>query len=145
MAARCAAESAATIGMVGMTQRSDSMVSMPSPAAITSLSRTETDRVPEKVAHRPAWGIDRRLVAPGRIEPGAVRAGDVALEIGNSRDHCRPGFGRGVCLGTIVAARMESQAVDAMQVSDAASPQVGFHDRAGNRLRHGEQTPCRFR
>ena len=78
MAARCAAESAATIGMLGMTQRSDSMVSMPSPAAITSLSRTETDRVPEKVAHRPAWGIDRRLVAPGRIEPGAVRAGDVA-------------------------------------------------------------------
>ena len=27
-------------------------------------SRTETDRVPEKMAHRPARGIDRRLVAP---------------------------------------------------------------------------------
>ena len=41
--------------------------------------RTETDRVPEKVTHRPARGIDWRLVAPGRIEPCAMRAGDVAI------------------------------------------------------------------
>ena len=27
-------------------------------------SRTETDGVTEKVTHRPAWGIDRRLAAP---------------------------------------------------------------------------------
>ncbi len=36
MAARCAADSAATIGMRGVAIRSDRMVSMPSPAAITS-------------------------------------------------------------------------------------------------------------
>lgn len=36
MAARCAAESAATIGSVGKAQRSDNIVSIPSPAAITS-------------------------------------------------------------------------------------------------------------
>ena len=145
MAPRCAAESAATIAIVGhdAAERQHGLDALARRHHVAC--RAETDRVPEKVAHRPAWGIDRRLVAPGRIEPGAMRAGDVALKIGNSRDHCGPDFGRGVCLGTIVAARMESQAVDAMQVSDAASPQIGFHDRAGNRLRHGEQTPCRFR
>ena len=46
--------------------------------------RTEADRVPEKVTHRPAWGIDQRLVASGRIEPCTVRAGDAALQVGNS-------------------------------------------------------------
>jgi len=96
--------------------------------------RTEPDRVPEKVTHSPAWGIDRRLVAPGRIEPCAVCASDASLEVGNSRDHCWPDFGRSVCFGSIIAARMESQAVDAMQVGDAASPQIGFHDCSGNRL-----------
>ena len=145
MAARCAAESAATIAMLGMTQRSDSMVSMPSPAAITSPAGPKRTACPRR------WPIARRGVStgalprPDRIEPGAVRAGDVALEIGDSRDHRRPGFGRGVCLGTIVAARMESQAVDAVQVRDAAFTQISFHERAGNRLRHGEQPPCRFR
>jgi hypothetical protein len=29
---------------------------------------------------------------------------------------------------------MESQAFDAMQVGDAAYPQIGFHDCSGNRL-----------
>src|SRR4051812_30505278 len=76
------------------------------------VSRTEADRVAEKVTHGPARGIDRRLVVPGRIEPGAVRAGDAALEVGNSRDHRRPDFGRSICVRTIIAARMEAQAVD---------------------------------
>jgi hypothetical protein len=69
--------------------------------------------VAEKVTHRSARRIDRRFVAPGRIEPGAVGTGDAALEIGHRRDHRRPGFGRGIGLATVVAARMESQAVDA--------------------------------
>src|SRR5436190_16634657 len=76
----------------------------------------ETNRMSEKVAHRPARRCDWRLAAPRRIEPGAVRAGDVSLKVGNSRDHCGPGFGWGVSLGTVVAARMESQAVDALQI-----------------------------
>src|SRR5258708_18803411 len=66
--------------------------------------RAETDRGPEKVTHRPAWGIDRRLVAAGRIEPGAMRTGDVALEVGHSSYHCGPYFGRRVALGAIVSA-----------------------------------------
>ena len=32
-----------------------------------------------------------------------------------------------------------------MQSSNAACPQIRFHDCAGNRLRHGEQSPRRFR
>ena len=63
MAARCAAESAAAIGMVGMTHRSDSMVSMPSPAAMTSPANAEADGIAEKVAHRPPRRVDRRLVS----------------------------------------------------------------------------------
>src|SRR5260221_12121112 len=83
-------------------------------------SRTETDRMSEKMAHRPAWGSDWRLVTPRRIEPCAVCAGDVSLKVGNSRDHSWPNFGCDVCLGTVVATRMESQAVDTMQVGHAA-------------------------
>ena len=59
MAARCAAESAATIGMVGKTQRSDSMVSMPSPAAHHIVRQTEADGIAQEVTHRPPWRVDR--------------------------------------------------------------------------------------
>ena len=90
------------------------------PTAKGQFNWTEADRVAEKVTHRAAWSIDWRLVAPRRIEPCAVRAGDVSLEVGNSGDHSGPNFGCGVCPGTVVATRMESQAVDAMQVGYAA-------------------------
>ena len=95
MAARWLAESAATIGMVGKTQRSDSMVSMPSPAAMHVARHAEADRIAEKIAHRPSWRIDRCLAEPlrssRRVEPGAVHPGDRAVEIGDGGDHRRPG------------------------------------------------------
>ena len=76
MAARCAAESAAAIGMVGMTHRSDSMVSMPSPAAMTSPATPKRTALPRR------WPIARlgvsigALPSPGWVEPGPMRAGD---------------------------------------------------------------------
>ena len=75
MAARCAAESAATIGMVGKTHRSDSMVSMPSPAAMTSCATPKRTALPEEMTHRPSRRVDRRLVAAptGRARCGARR------------------------------------------------------------------------
>jgi hypothetical protein len=39
---------------------------------------------------------------------------------------------------------MESQATNAMQVSNSTFTQIGFHDSPGKRPRHGEQTSCRF-
>ena len=94
MAARCAAESAAAIGMVGMTQRSDSMVSMPSPAAMHIARHAEADGVAEEMAHRAPRRVDRRLAAtsdgssqvrcapvirPSRSVTAAIIAGQVSV------------------------------------------------------------------
>ena len=74
-----------------------------------------------------------------------MRAGDRAVEIGDGGDHRRPGLGRRVCVGPVVAARMEAEAAGSVQSRDAASAQIRFRDRARDRLRHGEQAPRRFR
>ena len=55
---------------------------------------TETDGVAQEMAHRPSRRVDRRLVPPRWVEPGAMRAGDLAVEIGDGGDHRRPGLGR---------------------------------------------------
>ena len=77
--------------------RSDSMVSMPSPASHDIARHAEADGVAEEMAHRAARRVDRRLAAAGRVEPGAMGAGDPAVEIGDGCDHRRPGLGRRVC------------------------------------------------
>ena len=59
------AESAAAIGMVGNTQRSDSMVSMPSPAASTSFA------TPKRTAWPRRSPIARRGVSIGALPSGA--------------------------------------------------------------------------
>ena len=105
---------------------------------------TEPDAMSEEMAHRPPRRVDRRLVAAGRVEPGAVRAGDPAVEIGDRGDQCRPGLGRCVGIGAIVAARMKPQRAACVQSRNAASAQIRFGDCARNRLRHGEEPACGF-
>ena len=78
MAERCAAESAATIGIVGMTQRSDNTVSIPSPAAINIISPAETHGVARRPPIARLGLFDRRLVFARGIEPGSMRPVDVA-------------------------------------------------------------------
>ena len=68
-----------------------------------------------------------------RIEPGAVHAGDPAIEVGDAGDHRRPGLGRQVLVRPIVAARMEAQAATMVHVSYSATLQVGLNDGALNR------------
>ena len=70
MAARCAAESAATIGMLGMAHRSDSMVSIPSPGRHDIVRHADPDGIAQKVAHSPPRRVDRCLVLPRWVEPG---------------------------------------------------------------------------
>ena len=105
----------------------------------------EADAMSEEMAHGPPRRVDRRLVAAGRVEPGAVRAGDLAVEIGDRGDHRRPGLGRRVGIGPIVAARVKAQASGSVQSRNAASAQIRFGDCARNRLRHGEEPACGFR
>ena len=78
----------------GMTHRSDSMVSMPSPAAMTSPADTEADGIAKEMAHRPPRRVDRRLVRrpagssqvrcapvilPSRSVTAAIIAGQVSV------------------------------------------------------------------
>ena len=109
MAARWLAESAATIGRVGMiaAQRQHGLDAFAGRHDV--VRHAEADAVAEKMAHGPPRRVDRRLVAAGRVEPGAVRTGDPAVEIGDGGDQCRPGLGRCVVIGAVVAARVEAQ------------------------------------
>jgi hypothetical protein len=40
---------------------------------------------------------------------------------------------------------MKTQASGFVQIRNGASPQIRFHECARDRLRHGDQAPCRFR
>ena len=57
------------------------------------MRQTEPDGIAQKVAHRPPRRVDRCLVLPRWVEPGPVRAGDRAAEVGDGGDHRRPGLG----------------------------------------------------
>ena len=74
-----------------------------------------------------------------------MRPGDPAVEIGDARDHRRPGLGRRVVVRAIVAARVEAQAAGFVQRRNAAIAQIRFCESPCDRLRHGEQPPCRLR
>ena len=78
MAARWAAESAATIGMVGH-DASERQHGLDAFAGRHDIVRhTETDGVAEEVAHRPPRRVDRRLV-PRPIGSSQVRCAPVIL------------------------------------------------------------------
>jgi hypothetical protein len=82
-AARCAEDRAVTIGMAGRTTRKDSMVSRPSPAAMTSAARPNRTPNPSR---RP---IARRGVASGALsEPSPATINDVRRSA--VRPTCRP-------------------------------------------------------
>ena len=53
------------------------------------------------------------------IEPGPVRAGDAAAEVGHGGDHRRPALGRHVAIGAIIAVRVEMQISGSAQSRDA--------------------------
>ena len=69
---------------------------------------TEADRVAEQVAHRPPRRGDRGFAVARRVEPGAVRAGHGAGEIGDGGNQRRPGLDRCAIMRTVVAAGVEA-------------------------------------
>ena len=128
-----------------MTHRSDSMVSMPSPAAITSSATPKRTALPRR------WPIARRgvsigalsrpdgssqvrctpVILPARSVTAAISAGQVSVGT--------------VGIGAVIAAWMKAERTGSVQSRNAACAQIGFGDRAQDRLRHGEKPPCRFR
>ncbi len=105
-------------------------------------------RGPEEIAHRPSGSFDCRL-AKGRlpeaagVQPGAVRAGEFAIEIGDGSDDCRPNLGRRVFVGAIVTAGMEAQRSGFVQRRNAASAQICFGERAPDRQRRSRRDASR--
>ena len=129
-----AADRAATIGMAGRTTRSDSIVSRPSPAAITSVAVPKRDAVAEQMTHRPARRGERRLARSVAFEPGAQDAGDDAVEIGDGRKERRPDLARRVVMGTVVASRVEAQRIEIAHIRDATAAEIDFGYRPADRL-----------
>ena len=119
---------------------------MPSPAAIASQALPVV--WPRRTPCPRRWPMARRgvvrlrLAAAGRVEPGALHAGEIAREVGDRCDHRRPDLGARLVArrASIVAARMKSQARGAGQDGDVAVAKISFGKRAVDRLRHGEQT-----
>jgi hypothetical protein len=77
-----------------------------------------------------------------------MRAGDRAIEIGDGGDERWPGVAfavaRIVRIAPIPAAGMKAERSALAQIRDAAFAQIRLCDCARKRLRHREQTPCRF-
>ena len=104
----------------------------------------KANRMTEQVAYRATWCVDRRFPEPYgieaiRIEPGTVHAGDAMVEVGDGGDQSRPGLRGTVIVGAIVAARVKAQAVQALNVGDAAICQIGLGERACDALRNRPQ------
>ncbi len=74
-----------------------------------------------------------------------MRSGDLAVKIGDGGDHGRPSLGRRVIARPVIAARMETKTRGTMENRNAALAQIDLRWSAGNRTRHGEQPPPRFR
>ena len=136
------AESAAAIGMrrQHVPQRQHGLDTLAGSEHV--VHHAEPNSIAEQVAHGASWRIDRSLAEPNAIEavwiePGAVHAGDPTIEIRDAGDHRRPGFGRQMVVGPIVAARMEAQAATMVDAGYSAALQVRFShcplDRTGYR------------
>ena len=87
---------------------------------------SQANAVSEKMAHGPARGCEVRLAATGRVDPGALHAGEIAREIGDRCDHRRPDLGSHLLVAPIVAAWMKSQARGPGQDGNAAIAEIAF-------------------
>src|ERR1700686_2252177 len=96
------------------------------------------------MTHCPSRRVDRRLALTGRVEPGAMRTGDLAAKVGDGGDQGWPSLGRRIGIGAVIATWMETQRAYSMQGWNAAAAQIRFRDRAGNRLRHRKQAAGGF-
>lgn len=74
-----------------------------------------------------------------------MRAGQMSGEISDGSDHRRPSLRRGMLVGPVVAAWMEAEVSGSVQSRNAAIAEIRFYESTRNRLRHGEQSPRRFR
>ena len=111
MAARCAAESAATIGQVGhdASERQHGLDALA--GRHDSLSRHRNGPRARADDPSPAVGVSiGALSSPDGSSQVRCAPVIAAVEVGDCGDHCRPRLGRRISIGTIIAARMEAQA-----------------------------------
>src|SRR5258708_21397885 len=99
----------------------------------------------EEAAHGSSRRVDGCLAKAVRRKPGAVRAGDLAVEIGDGGDHRRPPLSRRTVVRATVAARVIPQSTAIVDGLDATIVQVGLDERPADRLRYGEEPLRRFR
>ena len=106
--------------------------------------RAKPDAVPEQLSHGPARRRQPRFARAAASKPGSVHAGDGAVEIGDCRQQCRPGFTGSTAIGAVEAPGMETQRREILEMSDCTLAEIGFGERAVDRPRHREQSTCRF-
>ncbi len=87
---------------------------------------------------------ERRLVGSPWIEPGALDAGDIAVEIGDGGKQRRPAFERSVLRLAVVDRRVIAQGGPVEPSGDATGAQIGFGRCAGKRAAGSEQAARRF-
>ena len=120
------------------------MVSTPSPAARISAALPKRTPLPSR------WPRARRGSASGalsgrpRIKPGALDAGDIAVDIGDGSKQRRPAFEQSVSVCAIIDRRVVAQGGPVEPSGDATGAQIGLRRCAGNRPSGSEQATRRF-
>ena len=88
---------------------------------------------------------ERRLGRPPWIEPGALDAGDIAVDIGDGSKQRRPAFERSMRPAlAIVDRRVIAQGGPVEPCGDATGAQIGLGRRAGNGAAGMKQAARRF-
>ena len=102
----------------------------------------EADGVTQQVAHRLALRVSIGALSEpsGEARSDAVSAGDRALQIGDGGDHRRPGLGRAMIVGPVIAAGWKRRFPVPCKANAALRRYVPG-ERAADRLRHGEEPP----
>ena len=103
------------------------------------LDSAETHTIAEQVTEGAARIGDRRLVRPAAIEPGALNAGDPAAGIGDGGEQRRPRFERCPFGVAVPDPRVKAERHLIHATGDAASAEIGFGMRAGDRAACAEQ------
>ena len=104
----------------------------------------EAHTIAEQMAEGTARIGERRLVGSPWIEPGALNAGDIAVEVGDGSKQRRPAFERSIVRLAVVDRRVIAQGGPVEPSGDATGPQISFGQRAGNGVASTKQAARRF-
>src|SRR6516164_7348035 len=87
------------------------------------------------MTHGAPWIGQRRFAAAVAGQPGALNAGEMAVEVGDDAEQGGPALARAAISGPVIAGGMVAKAGTIKAGGDGASAKVAFGEGAGDRAR----------